>query len=295
MYNSNIKHNEEHTLNKKLLITLPIVALLLLAGYFFVIPAMAVNDYKPKVAQSHLSLTSSIDKAINAARQNAFIASDITVAEAKNAINVSKDAASDLEVKIQSNEKALTSLSEVPFGAAVSSSYKRAQEVKSLEQQHLKAAKDYLAELKLVNDYNEKTVPIIEIMDQLKITAAEMESAESPEEILKAIDTYTTKLSAVEKIASPLTPAESLKKIHERNLKNVRESLSLMKQMKAAVIAMDVEKIMSLLETYQKLSAVSENEMKKLANEYVEESKLANLGKTVTELKSQIDTKTAEL
>lgn len=274
---------------------MPIVALLLVAGYLFVIPTMAVNSYKSKVTQSHLSLAASIDKAINAARQDAFLAPDTTVAQAKNALQIAKDAASDLEVKIQSNDKALTDLTELPLAASVNGSYKNAQELKSLEQKHIQAAKDYLAEFKQVNDYNEKTIPILEIMDELKATATEMEGAESPEEILKAIDVYITKLDAAEKIASPLTPTESLKKVHEYNLENVHKALSLMKQMKAAVTAMDVEKIMSLLETYQKLSTTSEKELKELTTEFVERSKLTTLGKAATELKSRIDAKAANL
>jgi hypothetical protein len=121
-------------LKKTLLISLPVIVIILAAaGYLFGAPALQTNGYKTVARTNQLALASSTSKAISAARQNAFLVQGISIPEAKNALKISNDAIADLGTKIKSNEKGLTTLSELPYVATVNKSYKTTLDLKSLE------------------------------------------------------------------------------------------------------------------------------------------------------------------
>lgn len=282
-------------MKKKLLITLPVIALILIAVYLFAIPAMQTNSYKETVKSNQLALSSSADKAIGAASQNAFLSQDISLAEAKNALKISTDAISNFETKISSNEKGLTNLSELPFISAVNKNYKTAIDLKSLEEQYVTASKEYLAEFKSVNDYNKKTLPILEISEGFEAVSEKFQAAQSEAELTAAIDEYISKLEEAKMIATPIQPAESTKEMHDFSISGLGELSSIMKQLKAAIQAMDVEKMMTLSNTLQEKTTLINEKSKEITVRLIDESKLAKLGDRLNDLNKQIDAKIAEL
>lgn len=68
-----------------------------------------------------------------------------------------------------------------------------------------------------------------------------------------------------------------------------------MKDLKSALQALDLEKLMTLSESADKINEDLEKQSKKLAIKLVEESKLAKLGDKLNSLNKQIDAKTATL
>jgi hypothetical protein len=282
-------------LKKKLLIILPIVVVLLLAGYLFGVPAMQTNSYKSTARTSQLALSASVAKAITAANQNAFLDPEITMAEAKNATIISKNAAADLETKIKSNESGLTSFNELALIAAVNPSYKSTIELNKLEKDYVKTSKEYLAEFQAVNKYNEQTLPILEISEQLPDILAKFETAESEQDFYAVIDELVAKLDQATKIGAALTPPESVKEAHEFNLKGLREVTTIFKKMKTAVQAMDVEALMTLQTDADKKMTSMEKDGKKLTLKLIEQSKLTKLGDTLNKINKDIDLKTAKL
>lgn len=283
-------------MKKTLLISLPVIVIILAAvGYLFGAPALQTGGYKTVARTNQLALASSTNKAIGAARQNAFLVQGISIPEAKNALKISNDAIADLETKIKSNEKGLTTLSELPYVAAVNKGYQATLDLKSLEGQYVKASKEYLAEFKAVTKYNEQSLSILEISEDFSKIGEKFETAESEADVTAIIDQYISKLNEVRKIAEAMKPAESVKELHQLNLKSLDEYTTLMKDLKAALQALDLNKLMTLSESADKMGTDLEKQSKKLAIKLVEESKLAKLGDTLNSLNKQIDTKTAEL
>ncbi|HEU4715351.1 MAG TPA: hypothetical protein VFS14_00795 [Candidatus Saccharimonadales bacterium] len=283
-------------MKKVLLISLPILVIILAAtGYFYGAPALQTNGYKTVARTNQLALASSTNKAIGAASQNAFLAQGISIPETKNALKISKDAIADLETKIHSNEKSLTNLSEMPLVASVNPNYKATLELKSLEIQYIQASKDYLAEFKAVTAYNEKSASILELAEDFDKIGEKFETAESEADVMAIIDQYISKLNQVNKIATAMKPAESVKEMHQLNLQSLQQLTQLMKDLKAALQALDLEKLMTLSESADKINTDFEKQSKKLAIKLVEESKLAKLGNKLNDLGKKIDTKTAEL
>jgi len=282
-------------LKKKLLIILPIVAVLLLAGYAYGVPAAQTNSYKTTARTNQLALSAGVAKAISAANQNAFLDPEITMAEAKNATIISKNAAADLETKIKGNEKGLANFNELSFISTVNPSYKTTLELNKLEKDYVKASKEYLAEFQAVNKYNEQTLPILEISEQLPDILAKFETAESEQEFYAVIDELIAKLDQATKTAAALTPPESVKEAHEFNLKGLREVTNIFKKMKTAVQAMDIEALATLMTDADKKMTSMEKDGKKLTLKLIEESKLTKLGNSLNKINKEIDLKTAKL
>ena len=230
---------------------------------------------------------------MSAAKQNAYLQSDVTVAQAKNAVKISKDAADDLEFKIKNNEKGLTDFSELPWVKAVNGNYKTVLEARDLEGKYVQAAKEYLAELKGVNKYNEQTIPLLELTEQVQAISGEMNNVESADDVMAVIDELIAKLDQVIKLATPLQPAESLKESHEFNLKSVKELEVIMKQIKTAVMNQDIELYMTAAQAYTEKSVNMEKQSKALEVKFVEKSKLTQLGNKLNALSKEIDAKTA--
>jgi hypothetical protein len=283
-------------LKKALLISTPIIIIILVAaGYFYGAPTLQTNGYKTVARTNQLALASSTNKAISGASQNAFLVQGISIPEAKNALKISKDAIADLETKIRSNEKGLTDLSEMPLVASVNQNYKATLELKSLEGQYVQTSKDYLAEFKAVTAYNEKSASILELAEDFDKIGEKFETAESEADVMAIIDQYINKLNQVNKIAMGIKPAESVKEMHQLSLKGIQQLTQLMKDLKSALQALDLEKLMTLSESADKINEDLEKQSKKLAIKLVEESKLAKLGDKLNALNKQIDAKTATL
>jgi hypothetical protein len=283
-------------LKKALLISTPIIIIILaVAGYFYGAPTLQTNGYKTVARTNQLALASSTNKAISAASQNAFLVQGISIPEAKNALKISKDAIADLETKIRSNEKGLTDLSEMPLVASVNQNYKATLELKSLEGQYIQTSKDYLTEFKAVTAYNEKSASILELAEDFDKIGEKFETAESEADVMAIIDQYINKLNQVNKIAMGIKPAESVKEMHQLSLKGIQQLTQLMKDLKSALQALDLEKLMTLSESADKINEDLEKQSKKLAIKLVEESKLAKLGDKLNALNKQIDAKTATL
>jgi len=280
-------------LKKTLLISLPIVDVLLLAaGYFFGMPALQANGYKATAKQNQATLSASVDRAITAAKQNAFLQDDVTIAQAKNAVKISNDAASDLESKINSNEKGLTDFSELPWVTSVNSGYKTTLAVRSLEAEYVKAAKDYLAELKSVTKYDEQTIPILKLMEDVE-NMPSLDDAANLDEATAAIDNVIAKLNQVIKLADQMKPTESMKESHELNLKTANELVAIMKQMKTGIATLDAELLMTSLQAFQDKATSVQKKSKELEIDFVEKSKLTQLGDKLNSLSKQIDAKTS--
>ena len=280
-------------MKKTLLISLPIVVVVLVAaGYFFGMPTLQTNGYKATAKQDQAVLSASVDRAITAAKQNAFLQDDVTIAQAKNAVKISNDAASDLESKINSNEKGLTNFSELPWVTTVNGSYKTTLAVRSLEAEYVKAAKDYLAELKGVNKYDEQTIPILELMEDVKDMPS-LNDAADLNEATAAIDNVIGKLNQVIKLANQMKPTESMKESHELNLKTANELVAIMKQMKTGVATLDVNLLMTSMQAVQDKTTSVEKKSKELEINFVEKSKLTKLGDKLNSLSKQIDAKTS--
>lgn len=282
-------------MKKKLLIILPTIALLLAAIYLFAIPSLQSNSYKVTANSSHSALASSVNSAINAATQSTFFADDITLAEAKNALKTSKDALSDLETKIQTNENNLTSFTELPMISVVNHNYKTTLDLRLLEEKYVQASKDYANEFKGVTTYEEQTLPLMEMTEQLPALSNKFETAQSPAEFATAIDEVIVKIDEMIKLASSIKPTDSLKEYHEYQLKSLNEFKSILNQTKAAVVAMDLDKLTTLSKTFETQNADIQKKSKDLSVKVVEESKLTKLGNTLKDLNKQIDIKTAEL
>lgn len=283
-------------MKKALLISTPIIIIILVAaGYFYGAPTLQTNGYKTVARTNQLALASSTNKAISGASQNAFLVQGISIPEAKNALKISKDAIADLETKIRSNEKGLTDLSEMPLVASVNQNYKATLELKSLEGQYVQTSKDYLAEFKAVTAYNEKSASILELAEDFDKIGEKFETAESEADVMAIIDQYINKLNQVNKIAMGIKPAESVKEMHQLSLKGIQQLTQLMKDLKSALQALDLEKLMTLSESADKINEDLEKQSKKLAIKLVEESKLAKLGDKLNALNKQIDAKTATL
>lgn len=279
---------------KILLISVPVAVLLLAAIYLFGVPALQTNGYKTTARSNQLALSASTAKAISAASQNAFSSPD-SMAEAKNSLKILKDAGNDLETKIQSNESGLVRFNELPFVTTVNSTYKTTTDLRTLEEKYVKAAKEYLVEYKAVTQYNEQTIPILAIIEKFPETVAKFQQAESEAEVYAAIDEFTAKLNQVTKIASSIKPPESVKESHELGLKGFAELTRIMKGLKTAMQAMDLEALTTLQTEFSTKMENFTKDGEKLDVKLVEESKLTKLGDTLNSLNKQIDLKTAEL
>ena len=278
---------------KLLLISIPVgVVLLAAAGYLYGIPSLQTNGYKAVQKSDQLSLSTSANAAITAAKQSAFLDQDVTIAQAKNAVKIANDAIGDLESKIRSTEKGLTTFSELPLIANINGGYKTTLGVRSLEVQYVKASNDYLAEFKSVNEYNEKSIPILEMSEQVETISASMQNATTPEDVVAVIDQLIAKLNQASKIAGTLKPAESQKESHEAGVKGLKDMTALLQQMKAAVVALDLDQFMTLAQAFEEKGTSLTKESKALTIKLVEKSKLTQLGDKINALNKQIDTKT---
>lgn len=282
-------------MKKILLISLPIAVIALAAIYLFGVPAMQTNGYKTTARSNQLALSASVAKATTTASQNAF-SSPESVAEAKNELKMLKDAGNDLETKIKSNEKGLTQFSTLPFVTSVNSTYKKTADLKTLEEKYVKAAKDYLAEYNAIYKYNEQTLPILVIMlEKFPEAFTKLQEAESIDDAYIAIDSVVSQLNEITKIATAIKPAESIKESHEQELKGLAELTKIMKSLKTAMQAMDIDAVTTLQTEFStKMDKLAKDE-DKLNVKFVEESKLTKLGNTLNDLNKQIDLKTAEL
>lgn len=280
-------------MKKKLLISLPIALVALVVVYLFGVSTLQANGYKSSAKSAQLALSGSVGKAITAARQNAYLDSTVNVIEAKNAVKISKDAAGELESKIKNNEKKLADFSELPLVVGVNQAYKEVLDVKALEGQYVKVSKEYLVELEAVNLYNEKLLPVFEIMDKMDVIAADMENAESVDEVTNALDKLVAELDKAIKLATQLKPAESQKEMHNSDVKDIKYLAYLVKQMKAAIVAEDMNKFIAAGEAFDKKEAAMEKVSKAQGITFVEKSKLAKLGDKLNNISKQIDIKTA--
>lgn len=279
---------------KILLISLPTVAVLVfVVAYLFSIPTLQTNDYKAIAKSNQLALSSSASKAIDSESQHAYFAQDVSVAEAKSALKVSQDAASDLESKINANEKGLTDFTELPLVSTVNNDYKNAVGLKSLESQYVKATKDYLTEFKSVNMYFEQTLPLVDISDQITSISNDIQNAGSVDELTAAIDKVIAKLDQATGILSSVKPPESVKGLHDANVASINDLTAIMKQLKAAVLAQDADTFTSLGQTFNDKQTAYEKQFKDLETKFVDESKLAKSANAINQLSKQIDAKNA--
>jgi hypothetical protein len=164
-----------------------------------------------------------------------------------------------------------------------------------LEEKYVQASKDYANEFKGVTTYEEQTLPLMEMTEQLPASTSKFETAHSPAEFATAIDGFIGKIDEMTKLASSIKPAESVKEYHEYQLKSLDQFKSMLNQIKVAVVAVDLDKFTTLSNSFETQNADIQKKSKDLSVKIVEESKLTKLGNTLKDLNKQIDIKTAEL
>jgi hypothetical protein len=272
--------------------TLVLVALA--SVYFFVVPSLQVGSYKNEVTTEHSKLNDSLRKVIDVQARDAFVKSEVEATVIRNDVKIGTEAIKDFESKLANNKSGLTNFNALPL-LDWNSSYRAAKEIKENEQKYVKAAEDYIAEMKAVLAYLEKTASVVDKIKEIEPLINDLNNAVSLDDMAKRLSTVVARYDEIVAMTTKLTPPTSLKELHNFSVAGAQEMGAIIKDLLSATKAGNVNRMTDLAQ--QIPSKMSEFTAKgnKLNSEFIHGSLLVKLSDKTQELSRLIDTKSSQL
>ena len=282
--------------NKKLVISLAVGLVVVLAavGYFVATPAMQVGGYKQQLTTAHEKVGEAVEKLIAVQDRDAFVKSEVESSVVRNDVKAGQDAIKDIEAALADHEAKLTNFTVLPF-LDWNAAYKTATQLKAQEQDYIKNARDYVAEMKAVLTYFEQGAVVTDKAAEAEVLAADMSVLTSVDEINVKFDQVIKKYDEIVAEAEKMSAPESLAAMHNMNIAGVKEIGDLFKQSAAAFKAEDYDKVEKVYATITTKLAEYSKKIDNLNAQFAKESKLAKLRDTLKNLNREIESNIVRL
>lgn len=283
-------------MNKKTIIlgAAGVAVVALLAGYFFVLPAMQVGAYKNTVATKHSELNDTLNKLTAVLESDTFVKTEVEPSKIRSDVQAGNNAAKDVEAKLAQVKGDLTTFATWPL-LDFNDKYKTALSIKADEQQYVAKTEAFVSEMKSVLAYMDKNADLTEKVTDFATSMDSAGQAESADDYAAQINSAAAKLQTTVDELAKLTPPASLKEGHDYSVKAIGEYIALFKEVAAAVKAGNEAKLMDL----EKKITAKNDEITKKTDDYnakfIRESDLRKLDDALNQLDRDIDRKQATL
>ena len=268
--------------------------LVLLAGIFVVVPAMQVGAYKQTVGAKQSELNEALNKLSAVLERDMFVKTDVEPATIRSDVKVGNDAVRDAENALTAVKKDLTDFAALPvFG--YSEDYRTAIALKADEQAYIQKSEAFIAEMKAVLAYMDKSADLMAKFTEFGEAAAALAVVESAEEYGAIVDDSTKKLQPTLDEIKAMNPPASLKEQHEYGVKSIGDFIDLYQDSATAVRASDAEKLAGIAGKLYELQAEMTTKLDDFNADFVRESHLRKLNDTLRVLDGEISRKQASL
>lgn len=271
-----------------------LVAVLLIAGYFFVLPGMQVSSYKDAVKTKHAQLKDDVDEISAVLDSEAFVSTDADPSTITAEVKKANEAIKDTEHTLSLVEGDLTGFNALPLLGG--SKYKAAKELKQNEKDYIAETKAYVKELKEVVAYLEKSNELSKGIAnfQEEVALADQSSETWPE----YGDMLAPSVAKVEKFLDDMAKLKvpaSLKELADYSLKSSRELVDLYKQEVTAAKADDEEKVFDLTDQEDAKMIEMSTKLEELNAKFVSDSTLRNKTDKLNDLNRTIESEVNKL
>jgi hypothetical protein len=290
-----MKLNKELLTKKNLVIGgASLAAVLLLAGYFFVLPGMQVSSYKNVVKTKHAQLKDDVDEISAVLDSEAFVSTDVDAATTTAEVKKANEAIKDTEHTLSLVEDDLTSFNVLPL--QWNSKYKDAKELKQSEKQYVAETRAYIKDLKEVVAFLDKSNELSKgIANFQEEVALADQSSETWPEYGEMLEPSVNKVEKFLNDMAKLKVPASLKELADYNLKASHELLDLYKQEVVAAKADDEEKVWDLTDQEDAKMIEMGTKIEELNAKFISDSSLRKTTDRLNDLNRTIESEINKL
>ncbi len=259
-------------------------SVVVLAGYFVVLPNAQATDYTNKVKPAHTQLSTKVIDVSKVLGKDAFVKTDVELSQIETDIKSGRDAIKEAENTLGQTENDLTGFGALPL-LDWNSKYKAAKELKANEQKYVDETRAYINELKAVLDYMEQSLAlekaVTEYMNQVDLV--DQKSETYPEFGAMLDQPLSTFEAAVNKTAELKAPA-SVKEMHEFSVTAARQLMDIDRKLIAAAKADNEDLMIDLaIQEQEKLNELA-TKGEELNSKFIKESPLHKMSDRLNEL-----------
>jgi len=225
------------------------VVVLLAAVYFFVVPTMQINAYK-KSATNHAAVDAKLTRVYDNFKRDLFTKIDTKPSSDRIDIQDGRDAIKDAQTAIDANKSAMTSFKPLPL-LGLNQKYKIATDTDKNEETYVKNANKFLKDYTELLDYFSKETDLSEKYDKITNQLDTLSGASSVDALVKTLNTATASFQAAIDEEKAITPPDYLVSFQTDEVSSANELVGILKQLSAAVKALDLNKIESLATTIE--------------------------------------------
>ena len=253
--------------------TVGVVVVLLLAGYFAVLPQIQGSSYVSDVKVKQVALQAEAGKLKGLLEYDLFTKSNQTADEMRVDIKNAAEVVDSIKNKLSNERESLVSFSEYPL-LSWHPTYSSALELNALEKTYTEKLNLAVTEMEAVLDYSDDVADIATRVEAAAQTFASVEQMTSVDEIVAAFEKAGKDQSKAVADMEKLTPPESYKEYHSKMVEANKNIAKFFDDFVLALKAGDADKLDELSADFDKAQMQSEAQGSELNKKIVEESVL---------------------